>query len=104
MNGYNPNAVNNYSTTDSKRIDINQSLNLNYEVNKFLTLDAKYGINYQTDNRVYTYLNQTGNKNIMDQQYWIYNWNGNDATGELNKYEYTKSFQNFLALLTSRQT
>ena len=97
VNGYNPNAVNNYSTTDSKRIDINQSLNLNYEVNKFLTLDAKYGINYQTDNRVYTYLNQTGNKNIMDQQYWIYNWNGNDATGELNKYEYTKSFQNFLA-------
>jgi TonB-dependent starch-binding outer membrane protein SusC len=97
VNGYNPNAYNTYSSTDSKRIDINQSLNLNYEVNKFLTLDAKYGINYQTDNTVYTYLNQTGNKNIMDQQYWIYNFNGNDATGELNKYENTRSFQNLLA-------
>jgi TonB-dependent starch-binding outer membrane protein SusC len=97
VNGYNPNAVNYYTSTDSKRIDINQSLNLNYEVNKFLTLDAKYGINYQTDNTVYTYLNQTGNKNIMDQQYWYYNFNGNDATGELNKYENTRSFQNLLA-------
>ena len=96
VNGYNPNANNTYSSTDSKRIDINQSLNLNYEVNKFLTLDAKYGINYQTENTIYSYLNQTGNKNVMDQQYWIYNFNGNDATGELNKYENTRSFQNFL--------
>lgn len=97
VNGYNPNAVNYYTTTDTKRIDINQSLNLNYEVNKFLSLDAKYGVNYQTDKTKYTYLNQTGNKNIMDQQYWYYNYNGNDATGEINNYEYTSAFQNLLA-------
>ena len=97
VNGFNPNVVNTYSTSDSKKIDIMQSLNLNYVVNKFLTLDAKYGMNYQTEDTRYTYLNQTGNKNIMDQQYWIYNFNGNDATGELNKYERTKSFQNFVA-------
>lgn len=96
VNGYNPNAVNYYTKTNSDRIDIVQSLNLNYEINKFVSLDAKYGINYQTDKTIYTYLNQTGNKNIMDQQYWYYNFNGNDATGELNRYEYASSLQNFL--------
>lgn len=96
VNGYNPNAVNYYTKTDTKRIDIMQSLNLNWEVNKFLSFDAKYGINHQTDNTIYTYLNQTGNKNIMDQQYWYYNFNGNDATGELNRYEYTSTLQNML--------
>ena len=96
VNGYNPNAVNYYTKTDTRRIDINQSLNLNYEINKFLSLDAKYGLNYQTDKTRYDYLNQTGNKNIMDQQYWYYNYNGNDATGEINNYEYTSTFQNFI--------
>ncbi|MHA8093487.1 SusC/RagA family TonB-linked outer membrane protein [Aquirufa lenticrescens] len=96
VNGYNPNAVNYYTKTNSDRIDIVQSLNLNYEINKFVSLDAKYGVNYQTDKTIYTYLNQTGNKNIMDQQYWYYNFNGNDATGELNRYEYASSLQNFL--------
>jgi TonB-linked SusC/RagA family outer membrane protein len=96
VNGYNPNAVNYYTKTSSDRIDIVQSLNLNYEINKFVSLDAKYGVNFQTDKTIYTYLNQTGNKNIMDQQYWYYNFNGNDATGELNRYENTSSLQNFL--------
>jgi TonB-linked SusC/RagA family outer membrane protein len=96
VNGYNPNAVNYYTTTDGKRIDISQSMNLNYEINKFVSLDAKYGLNYQTDRTKYTYLNQTGNKNIMDQQYWYYNYNGNDATGEINNYESTSSFQNLI--------
>jgi len=96
VNGYNPNAVNYYTKTNSDRIDILQSLNLNYEINKFVSLDAKYGVNYQTDKTIYTYLNQTGNKNIMDQQYWYYNFNGNDASGELNRYEYASSLQNFL--------
>lgn len=96
VNGYNPNTVNYYTKTDGNRFDLAQNLNLNWEVNKFLTFDAKYGINYVNSLIKYTYLNQTGNKNIMDQQYWYYNFNANDATGELNRYENVNTFQNFI--------
>jgi TonB-linked SusC/RagA family outer membrane protein len=97
VNGANPNFVNQYTQSLINTIDVNQSLNLNYEVNKFLTLDAKYGINYQTQSEKYTYLNQSGNKNVMDQQYWYSYYNGNDANGEIVNFQSTKTFQNLLA-------
>ncbi|MFM6915403.1 MAG: SusC/RagA family TonB-linked outer membrane protein, partial [Aquirufa sp.] len=97
VNGANPNFVNAYTQSLINTIDVNQSLNLNYEINKFVTLDAKYGINYQTQSEKYTYLNQSGNKNVMDQQYWYSYYNGNDANGEIVNFQSTKTFQNFLA-------
>lgn len=97
VNGANPNFVNFYTKTLTNTIDVNQSLNLNYEVNKFLSLDAKYGINHQTSSTTLTYLNQSDNKNVMDQQYWYSYYNGNDANGELVNFLNTRTFQNFLA-------
>ena len=97
VNGANPNFVNHYTQTLTNTIDVNQSLNLNYEINKFLSLDAKYGINHQTSSTTLTYLNQSGNKNVMDQQYWYGYYNGNDANGELVNFLNTRTFQNLLA-------
>ena len=96
VNGANPNFVNQYTKTMINQVDINQSLNLNYEVNKFITLDAKYGLNFQNSATTLTYLNQSGNKNVMDQQYWYSYYNGNDANGELVNFSDQRVFQNFL--------
>ena len=97
VNGANPNFVNYYTQSLINTVDVNQSLNLNYEINKFVSLDAKYGINYQNTAEKYTYLNQSGNKNVMDQQYWYSYYNGNDANGELVNFQSTRTFQNLLA-------
>ena len=96
VNGQNPNFVNAYSQSLINTVDVNQSLNLNYEINKFLSLDAKYGMNYQNTAEKYTYLNQSGNKNVMDQSNWISYYNGNDANGELVNFQSTRTFQNLL--------
>ena len=96
VNGANPNFVNAYTKTLTNTIDVNQSFNLNYDINKFLSLDAKYGINHQTSSTTLTYLNQSGNKNVMDQQNWSSYYNGNDANGELVNFLNTRTFQNFL--------
>ncbi len=96
VNGSNPNYWNQYSSKESNKVDIIQSLSLNYKLNKFVELDAKYGINYQNEDRVWTYLNQTGNANSNEQQYWVGYFNGTDNTGEMSKWNYTKVFQNFV--------
>ena len=98
VNGSNPNFWNQYSTKNSDKIDVIQSLNLNYKFPKFVELDAKYGINYQNDQTKYVYLNQTGNVNAADQQYWVSNYSStDDGSGEINNFNYSKIFQNFLA-------
>jgi TonB-dependent starch-binding outer membrane protein SusC len=96
VNGSNPNYWNQYSSSNIDKIDIIQSLNLNYKFPKFVELDAKYGINYQNEQTNYTYLNQSTNVNSNDQQYWVYNYNDTDNTGEVNNYNYNKIFQNFI--------
>jgi TonB-linked SusC/RagA family outer membrane protein len=96
VNGFNPNFINQYTSSDINKIDIVQNLSLTYDVNKFISLEAKYGLNYQNNQRNYIYQNQEGNKNVVDTQSWWFNFNGADAKGELNKYEDVKVFQNAL--------
>lgn len=100
VNGYNPNYINQYSSSDINKVDVIQNFSLNYKLPKFVELDAKYGINYQYEEDIYTYLNQSGNKNAVDQQYWWSNFNGSSPNGELNNYTYNTIFQNFLANAT----
>ena len=100
VNGENPNYYNQYSSTLDNKVDIIQNFNLNYKVNKFVDLDAKYGINNQSQNIVYRYENQELNQNAESQQYWLGNYNPNATgatTGEIDNISNRTTFQNFVA-------
>ncbi len=101
VNGSNPYYRQQYSSSLDNKIDIAQSFNANYKPNKYLDLDAKYGLNYQRQEAIYTYENQTKNANY---NYWE---GGNyvgffapDGAGEINNYSYNQTFQNFITKAT----
>lgn len=104
INASNPSFRQAYSRNNDNKVDIIQNFNLNYKFPKFVELDAKYGLNYQTQNRDLEYMNQSNNANI---KYWLTqgtasylsNYNTNN-TGDLTKYVNSKMFQNFLATAT----
>jgi hypothetical protein len=96
INAANPFYVKQYASGLDNKIDIVQSFNANYEVNHFLELDAKYGINYRTEGSTWTYLNQTQNANAVYYDTWYGNFAG-EKTGEIDKWNYATIFQNFLA-------
>lgn len=95
INAFNPYFVKQYGSGLDNKIDIVQSLNANYQINRFVELDAKYGINYRNENAKWTYLNQTQNANTMYYDAWFYNFASN-AEGEINNWDYNTTFQNFL--------
>ncbi len=101
VNGSNPFYYTEYGSTNDNRVDILQNLQADYKVNKFVTLNAKYGINYSRREANYIYQNQSGNVASQDLNNFISNYN-NANTGELNKNSYTTSFQNFNASATIR--
>lgn len=101
VNGSNPFYRTEYGSTNDNRVDILQNLQADYKVNKFVTLNAKYGINFSTRTADYIYQNQSSNIASQDLNSFISNYN-NANTGELNKNSYTTSFQNFNASATIR--
>ena len=95
------NALNPYfykSVTDGygDRTDLLQSIEADYTINKYVTLNAKYGVNSRKETAKWTYYNQTGNVNAVDEETWAYLFNGEDLTGEITTFTYDKVFQNFL--------
>ena len=94
VNAFNPYYRLQYTSGDSKRYDIVQNLEANYKVNKFLTLDAKYGITYKNENDVWTIYNQSLNANTEDQGSWTSVFNS-DETGEIDNWQYNNTKQNF---------
>jgi len=97
-NAFNPFYVAEYVQGTDNRIDTLQNFDADYKINNFLELDAKYGINYRSEGDQVTYLNQSQNINSI---YWGGNqYSGDyapDNTGEIDKYQYNNTFQNFLA-------
>lgn len=105
VNGYNPNYENQYSSTLINKIDLLQSLNLNYRLNRFVELDAKYSLNVRNDNTTYRYEDQIANKNADYWQFWFGNFNPNATaanTGEIDNYVERTTFQNFIGTATIR--
>src|SRR4029078_4185510 len=102
VNGENPNYYQAYTTTDEKKVDVIQNFDLSYKPVRFVDLDVKYGLNYQQGDNTYKYLDQTGNLNVVDQDYSLSNYNtagaGND--GEINIQKTQTVFQNFLPSIT----
>jgi len=94
VNGANPFYYEEYSSQEKKVIDIIENLNANYKVNKFLELDAKYGITYNSYINKRIYQNQSGNINAVNQTAYI--GPGSDNTGALLDDNNNTTFQNLL--------
>ncbi|MBS1505334.1 MAG: SusC/RagA family TonB-linked outer membrane protein [Bacteroidetes bacterium] len=97
VNASNPYYNKQYSSSVDNKIDVLQNFEIDYNINKFFELNAKYGINYRTENAKWTYLNQSQNSNSV---YYDPNYIGifaGDNTGELINWQYQNTFQNFLA-------
>ncbi|MEO7211513.1 SusC/RagA family TonB-linked outer membrane protein [Mucilaginibacter sp.] len=101
VNGDNPFYYTEYGRTRDNRVDILQNLQANYKVNKFLELNAKYGLNYSNREANYIYENQSGNVASQNLNTFISNYNG-ENTGELNKNIYKTTFKNFNGSATIR--
>ena len=99
VNGFNPNYYLQYQNTNDNKIDVIQGLELDYKPIRFLDLNAKYGLNYQRQEAVYTYGNQSQNRNAIATQQFISGFNTVN-TGEIDNYSFNKVFQNFLATAT----
>jgi TonB-dependent starch-binding outer membrane protein SusC len=100
VNGTNPFYINKYSTSDSKTYDLAQSFNLTYSPFKILEFSAKYGLNYQSQDNQYIFLNQLANVNSIETGY---NWTGQGGqAGEIQNQLQTINFQNLLTSATLR--
>lgn len=113
INSSNPLYYQTYTDNNDNKVDIIENFNLNYKFPKFVELDAKYGINYQTQDRLVEIGNQSNNANI---KYWaassrfitnsVVTQTGASAnvnttsSGDRTKYANSKVFQNFLATAT----
>lgn len=102
VNGDNPFYYTEYSSNNTNRVDILENLQANYKVNHFVELNAKYGIDYSNRDVNYIYQNQSGNANSTDLKTWASLNNGSDNTGEIDKYIYKTTFQNFNGSATIR--
>lgn len=105
INASNPSYRQAYTRNNDNKVDIIQNINLNFKFPKFVELDAKYGLNFQTQNRDLEFANQSNNANVkywvtQGSQNFISNYNTAN-TGDLTKYTNSKMFQNFLATATA---
>ncbi|MBD2751454.1 SusC/RagA family TonB-linked outer membrane protein [Spirosoma validum] len=98
VNHNNPGYWQRYTNNKDNKVDVIQNFNLNYKVNKFLDLDAKYGVNYSKQEIVTTYPNQTKNRNVIALNNNSYRgYFANDPSGEIDNNSMTTTYQNFLA-------
>ncbi|ADB37814.1 SusC/RagA family TonB-linked outer membrane protein [Spirosoma linguale] len=95
VNAGNPYYQATYTDAINNKIDVLQNFNANYKVNKYLELDAKYGINYRNETARWTYFNQSQNTSSEYYQSWSSNY-APDNKGEIDNFQYNNTFQNFL--------
>lgn len=95
INAGNPYYQAAYTDAINNKIDVLQNFNANYKVNKFVELDAKYGINYRNETARWTYYNQTQNTSSEYYNSWSSNY-APDNKGEIDNFQYNNTFQNFL--------
>ena len=102
VNGLNPFFINEYSHTDDQKIDLLQSFNLNYQPFKWLELDAKYGLNFNYDDKKYLYDRQTENANVVTYPTkFVSNYNST-SLGEVDNLKYRTTLSNFITGATVR--
>lgn len=100
INSFNPLYRLDYSKGLNNKVDVVQNLEADFVVNKFLQLNAKYGINYRNENARWTYYDQTTNINTVfnnpSRGYYVGIY-APDYEGELINYQYNTTFQNYNA-------
>jgi len=101
VNGSNPNYYTEWANRVSNREDLLQSFMANYKINKFVELNAKYGLNYQHTevNTIYKNQSQTLTAIDLGSYYGAY---ASDPNGELDKATSSTTFQNFNGTATIR--
>ncbi|HUS03619.1 MAG TPA: SusC/RagA family TonB-linked outer membrane protein [Chitinophagaceae bacterium] len=111
VNGYNPNYVNQYFSVNDNKHDLIENLNANYKFKRFVELDVKYGLNYQTQERVHNIADQSNNLNADYWQYWVEYYapstsygspSTKEETGEIGHFRWNTTFQNLLTTATIR--
>lgn len=102
VNSENPNFYQAYTTADEQKVDVVQNFDLNYKPFHFLELDVKYGLNYNRNDIVNQYFDQSKNKNVREWDASLSNFNTSDATndGEINIIKRQTVFQNFIPAAT----
>lgn len=101
VNSSNPYYFKQYATNADNKIEVVQALNLTYQVNKFVELDAKYGLSYRNENAKWIIANQTQNLNTTNQDSWLSVYSP-DAGGEIDNFQYTNTYQNLITSATFR--
>ncbi|MBD1392666.1 SusC/RagA family TonB-linked outer membrane protein [Mucilaginibacter glaciei] len=99
VNGYNPNYNTQYTNSRTAKIDLLQNFNLNYAFPRFVELDAKYGLNYNTNHNIYTVKPQDNNANAGFTDSYLTNYYSAATigqTGETTNDYGTTTFQNFV--------
>lgn len=94
VNGANPFYYEEYSFGSDQTIDIIQNIQASYRVNRFIDLDAKYGINYEKEDINQVYKNQSLNINAVSRAAFIGGFSSNK--GGISNYMYNTTFQNAL--------
>ena len=95
VNGANTNYYLQYSFGSDQTIDLIQNIQASYKVNRFIDLDAKYGLNYEKEDINQVYKNQTQNISFISTAAFIGGFTS--AKGGIRNYSYTTTFQNALA-------
>ncbi|MFT3822935.1 MAG: SusC/RagA family TonB-linked outer membrane protein [Chitinophagaceae bacterium] len=94
INGANPNYYFQYSSGKDETVSLIQNFQGSYHINRFVDLEAKYGINYEKEDASYIYLNQSQNINAISRSAFIGGFSSN--AGGLTNHSYTTTFQNAL--------
>lgn len=98
INGANPNYYFQYSEGKDEIVDLIQNIQASYHINRFVDLEAKYGINYEKEDIAYIYKNQSKNINALSRSAFIGGFSSN--AGGLSNTTNTTTFQNALASAT----
>jgi len=96
-NAFNPFYVAEYTQGTDNRVDVIQDFDADYKLGRFVELDAKYGINYRSEGDQVIYYNQSNNINSNYFGGTVYSGDyAPNNSGEIDKYQYNNTFQNFL--------
>jgi TonB-dependent starch-binding outer membrane protein SusC len=101
VNTSNPYYFKQYATSDDNKVEIVQSLNLNYQMNKWVELDAKYGLSYRNESTKWIIGNQSENIATVNNATQLA-YNAPDEKGEIDNFQYTNTYQNLLTSATFR--
>ncbi len=96
MFSFNPNYFSEYNNGSSDREDVLANIQADYQVNKFIDLNAKYGLDYSQAEANVIFKNQSGNIN-SNAYFFATGYYGTDNTGEFDRFTQKTTFQNLIA-------